>query len=157
MGGTDRMDENVSLYHKGIRGKKWWLIFAWLIDTTVHNAWLLNRKSGSNMRQLEFRRFTVQMYLQRYKNMPRAAGRIPSARSSSTGVRISDEFRYDKINHLVKSTTERRRCAAINCTSQVKCDIGLCIDRFRLSHQITLQIDRAIKLRIIFLKKCQYY
>ncbi|XP_046393650.1 piggyBac transposable element-derived protein 3-like [Ischnura elegans] len=34
MGGTDRMDENVSYYRIGIRGKKWWwCIFTWLTDT----------------------------------------------------------------------------------------------------------------------------
>ncbi|GBM13274.1 PiggyBac transposable element-derived protein 3 [Araneus ventricosus] len=52
---------------------------------------------------------------------------------------ISEELRYDKINHLVKSTTERRRCAAINCTNRVrtmcvKCDVGLCIDCFMDFH-----------------------
>ncbi|GBO42635.1 hypothetical protein AVEN_182582-1 [Araneus ventricosus] len=64
--------------------------------------------------------------------MPRAAGRIPSVPGSSTEVRVSNELLYEK-NHLVKSTTERRRCAAINCTSWVrtmfvKCDVRLCTD-----------------------------
>jgi len=56
MGGTDRMDKNISIYRIGIRGKKWWWpIFTWLLDTAIHNAWILAKGAGSNIPQLEFR------------------------------------------------------------------------------------------------------
>lgn len=48
------MDENTAMYRVGIRGKKWWwVLFTWLIDVSVHNAWVLTRKAGSDVPQLE--------------------------------------------------------------------------------------------------------
>ncbi|XP_039297935.1 piggyBac transposable element-derived protein 3-like [Nilaparvata lugens] len=71
MGGTDRMDENLSLYRIGVRGKKWWWpIFTWLIDATIHNAWLTYKNAGNDMRQLQFRREIAQTYLELYKKPP---------------------------------------------------------------------------------------
>ncbi|XP_064486109.1 piggyBac transposable element-derived protein 3-like [Ornithodoros turicata] len=138
MGGTDRMDENVSLYRIAVRGKKWWWpIFTWLVDVVVHNAWLVLRKSGTDIRQLEFRRQIVLTYLTRYKNAPKGPGRTRISKESSSGSRVSDNIRYDRLDHLVLSTPEKRRlrCAEENCTSQVrtkcaKCNVGLCIDCF---------------------------
>ncbi|KAB0805367.1 hypothetical protein PPYR_02337, partial [Photinus pyralis] len=40
MEGTDLMDENISRYRIGLRGKKWWwCLFTWLVDATIQNAW----------------------------------------------------------------------------------------------------------------------
>ncbi|KAG5877348.1 hypothetical protein JTB14_005148 [Gonioctena quinquepunctata] len=45
MGGTDLMDHGVANYRIGIREKKWyWPIFTWLVDVSVHNAWVLYKK-----------------------------------------------------------------------------------------------------------------
>lgn len=88
MGGTDRMDENVALYRIGVRSKKWWWsIFTWLLDTMVHNSWNLLRKSGRDIRQLEFRREIVTTYLTRYMNAPKTGGRPPTSRGSTIGIR----------------------------------------------------------------------
>ena len=44
MNGTDRQDQHVNNYRSGIRGKKWWIsLFAWLVDESIQNAWLLSR------------------------------------------------------------------------------------------------------------------
>ncbi|XP_046404683.1 piggyBac transposable element-derived protein 3-like [Ischnura elegans] len=52
MGG---MDENVSYYRIGIRGKKWWwCIFTWLVDMSLNNAWVLHKKSGKTLSQYSF-------------------------------------------------------------------------------------------------------
>lgn len=89
MGGTDRMDENLSLYRIGIRGKKWWWsIFTWLIDVTIHNSWLTYKKAGHDMRQLQFRREIAQTYLERYKKPPKTGGRPVTSPCSSTGSRL---------------------------------------------------------------------
>lgn len=57
MGGTDRMDQNISQYRISIRSKKWyWAILSWLIDMAVQNAWLLRKFSGNLQPQLAFRR-----------------------------------------------------------------------------------------------------
>jgi len=71
MGGTDRMDENVSIYRIGIRGKKWWWpIFTWILNAAIHNAWILAKGAGSNMPQLEFRRQVAQTYLLKSTGRP---------------------------------------------------------------------------------------
>jgi len=46
MGGVVRMDQNTYSYRVGIRSKKWWWpVFMFCVDTGVHNAWQLYRKS----------------------------------------------------------------------------------------------------------------
>lgn len=74
MGGTDLMDENVNKYRIGLRGKKWWwCLFTWLIDVSIQNAWILQKKSGGSLSQLEFRRDIVKTfdYLQKFAKMTR--------------------------------------------------------------------------------------
>ena len=47
MRGTDRQDQHINNYRTGIRGKKWWfLLFTWLVDVSIQNAWLLGRKAS---------------------------------------------------------------------------------------------------------------
>lgn len=140
MGGTDLMDSNVSSYRIGIRAKKWyWPIFTYTVDVTIQNAWTLYRKTGRNISHLEFRRAIVQTYLTRYKNPPKASGRVSAAAASDS--RVADNIRYDGLHHYVISVPEnkRRRCAGTGCSSRgrtmcCKCDVGLCIDCFRNFH-----------------------
>jgi len=143
MGGTDRMDENISLYRIAIRGKKWWWpIFAWILDTAIHNAWILAKGAGSTIPQLEFRRQVAQTYLQRYGTMPKSAGRPSTSKASSQrDSRVSDDIRFDGRDHLVIATADgkRRRCAGGDCLSVVrteceKCGVGLCIPCFVKFH-----------------------
>lgn len=142
MGGTDRMDQNIAQYRIGIRGKKWWWsLFTWILDVCVHNAWQIHRKTDGCMSQLDFRRSIVQSYLRTYGVPPRRAGRPAVSKTSITLNRVSDELRYDGLNHLVISTQnkQRRRCAGEGCSSVIrtmcqKCDVGLCIDCFAIFH-----------------------
>jgi hypothetical protein len=137
MGGTDQMDENIARHRIGIRGKKWWWsLFTWLIDVAITNAWRLHVKSGHNSTQLEFRRSIVQEYLTRFKNAPKRKGR-PSNITS----RVPEGIRFDRLDHYVMSTIDgkRKRCAGATCSSSVrtmcsKCDVGLCIDCFKIFH-----------------------
>jgi hypothetical protein len=143
MGGTDLMDENVSMYRIGIRGKKWWWpLFTWLIDVSVHNAWVLMKQTGVAMPQLEFRRQIAQTYLTRFKAPPKGPGRPSTSRGSAADSRVLDELRYDGLDHLVFPTVDskRRRCAGYGCSSVGrtecrKCDVGLCISCFAEFHK----------------------
>lgn len=129
MGGTDLMDENVNRYRIGLRGKKWWwCLFTWLIDVSIQNAWILHKKSGGILSQLEFKRDIVQTYLVTYRNLPKRPG--PSTK-------IPDEARYDGRDHLVELVEHgmRRRCAGAFCKSKgrtqcKKCNVGLCVTCF---------------------------
>jgi len=70
MGGTDLMDKNQNRYRISLCGKKWWwCLFTWLIDVALQNAWILHKKSGVILSQLEFRLDIVQTYLITYRNL----------------------------------------------------------------------------------------
>jgi Transposase IS4 len=80
MGGVDRMDQNISNYRIGVRSKKWWWpVFVFCIETSVHNAWQLYRKTEEgtkhSMDLLEFRRTIVKIYLMKYAIDPKTPGR----------------------------------------------------------------------------------
>lgn len=127
MGGTDRMDQNISYHRIGIRKKKWWwAIFTWLLDVSVQNAWLLQRRSGINVTQLQFRRNIAQHYC----NSVALASVVNRAMKRA---RLPEEDRFDGRDHVpVKS--QRRHCAYDYCNSQVrikcqKCDVALCVDK----------------------------
>lgn len=148
MGGTDLMDENINQYRIAIRGKKWWWpIFTWMIDACVNNAWLLYRKSrDDSIPQIAFRREIVKIWLTRYGTPAKVGGRPSISISSLSGNRISDDIRYDGRNHYVIPTPEkrRRRCAGEGCCSSIrtmceKCDVGLCIECFKIFHTQTYQ------------------
>lgn len=143
MGGTDLMDENISMYRVGIRGKKWWWpLFTWLLDVSVHNAWVVKKNTGDSMPQLEFRRRLVQTYLTRYKVPPKMPGRPSTSRGANADNRVADEIRLDGRDHLVFPTEggKRRRCAGHGCSSVGrtecrKCEVGLCITCFASFHR----------------------
>jgi len=143
MGGVDRMDEDIARYRVGIRGKKWWWpIFTWLLDVAINNAWVLSKKSGSNFTKLEFKREIASTYLTKYGQIGKQGGRPSKSKTSISNSRISDELRYDQMNHWVSEVPnkKRRRCAGDNYKSHVqtmcmKCDLGLCIPCFRVFHE----------------------
>lgn len=145
MGGTDLMDENVARYRISIRGKKWWwCLFSWLVDTAVHNAWQLHKKSGGGMAQLTFRREIATSYLRTFGVASKGPGRVAASKSSLSYNRVADGLRYDRLDHLLIPTPEkkRRRCAGEGCIASVrtmckKCNVGLCIDCFAIFHTNT--------------------
>lgn len=138
MGGTDQMDQNIACYRIGIRGKKWyWPLITWMFDVALQNSWILyNKAGGTKINQLDFKREIVNVYLRSYQTKPKAIGR-PSKSTFSTDCRVSDSIRFDKIDHMVKQTEDKKkkRCAGKNCKSIMrtmcsKCNVGLCIDCF---------------------------
>jgi len=146
MGGVDKMDEHVGNYRIGVRSKKWyWPILTWIIDVCVQNAWQLRRNStGSKQPQLEFRRELVQCYITRYGIARKGPGRPLSSKRSLSNSRVPDELRYDRLDHLVINTPDKKkkRCAGEGCTSIMrtmckKCNVGLCIECFSIFHEVT--------------------
>lgn len=142
MGGTDRMDEDISRHRIGIHGKKWyWPLLTWLIDAAVNNAWVLYKSSGRPTTNLNFRRHIVQTYLKRYGTPPKGAGRKAISKHSASRKRVSDDIRYDKLEHYVMEVPnkKRKRCAGEKCDSVVrtqceKCELGMCIRCFKKFH-----------------------
>ncbi len=142
MGGTDRMDEDISRHRIGIHGKKWyWPLLTWLIDAAVNNAWILYKSSGRPTTNLNFRREIVHTYLKRYGTPPKGAGRKAISKHSSSRKRVADDIRYDKLEHyvVVVPNKKRKRCAGEKCDSVVrtqceKCELGMCICCFKKFH-----------------------
>ena len=136
MGGTDLMDQNIGNYRVHIRGKKWYFpIFTWLIDCALQNAWVLKKKSGHDLPQLQFRRMVAMTYLSKYGSEPKGAGRPSNTRVGSIG----GEIRFDGSGHLVQNSVTRKRCrnscGSIVRTECAKCKAGLCIPCFQSYHQ----------------------
>lgn len=97
MGGTDRMDENISNCRIAIRGKKWyWQILTWVIDAAVQNAWVSMRHSGKSLTQVQFRRSIVQNYLMKYGKPYQKVKRC-NVRNRAT----MEELRFDSIGHFI--------------------------------------------------------
>ncbi|KAI5692406.1 hypothetical protein M8J76_004694 [Diaphorina citri] len=89
MGGTDRLDQNVSCYRSNIRSKKWWWpLFLWGIDVSIQNAWLLHRKSCKStnvptLDLLDFRRAIAQVLMTKYATPRIRSGVVRSVVSGS--------------------------------------------------------------------------
>ncbi|XP_072398273.1 uncharacterized protein [Diabrotica undecimpunctata] len=135
------MDANTNVYRVGLGGKKWWWpIFTWLLDTSIQNSWIIYRKHHPGAPQLNFRRKIAQVYLKRFQNLPKAAGR-PATYSPES--RIAVDIRYDHSDHYVEYVPNhnRRRCAGSHAQSSAvrtqcsKCNVGLCIQCFSDFHK----------------------
>lgn len=76
MGGVDLLDEHISCYRIGFRGKKWYTsIVMWMIDLAIVNAWSLSKHCGKGLDQLEFRRQLAIGLLKTYGYSPTRSGR----------------------------------------------------------------------------------
>lgn len=139
MCGVDRFDQNLAHYRIAYRGKKWWsVIFTWLIDACVQNAWQLHRKVQPAMTQLEFRRQLAVFYCKHYGSKAKSVGPMPSHRHAQQPGRVDYALRFDKTDHFVVPSN-RRRCAGEGCkvTGRMacgKCNVGLCVNCFASYH-----------------------
>jgi len=80
MGGIDRMDQNIANYRVDVRSKKWWWpVFVFCVETDIHNAWKIYRKTEQGREDpldfLELRRSTVKTYVVKYADKSKNAGR----------------------------------------------------------------------------------
>ena len=114
MGGVDRSDQNVGKYRINIRGKKWYYpLFLHLLDLCVTNSFILHHlvKLAAGQRRPEVMNYRLNLasYLisfgLKYKTMPRS---------------ISEDARYDGVNHLVTASPVNR-CAMCKKNSSYKC------------------------------------
>ncbi len=135
MFGVDRFNQNNNHLRIAVDGKKWyWPIVTRLVDTGMHNAWQLHKKSGAP------RPCCVQEGACLH-HPPR--GSSNSSRNSSTGLfgsRPGDmDIRYNCVAHYIKKHAQRRHCAMEGC--DVKCvtycgkrDRAVCMEDFEQYH-----------------------
>ena len=135
MGGVDRMDQNISKYRIGIRGKKWYFsLFSYMVDVAVNNAWQLYRMhyKEKKMDLLGFHRSVVMYYLQRF-GTPSHQGQ--SGRPQ-TSLQI-EATRFDNHGHWVIPQEKQTRCAHCHTKTTTrceKCDRGLHVKCFKEYH-----------------------
>lgn len=62
---VDELDQSISLYRIAVHGKKlWWVLFTYMVDMAIANAWRLHVLSrDEKMDQLLFRRNIARFYL----------------------------------------------------------------------------------------------
>lgn len=123
MGGVDVMDASISMYRVSIRGKKWWwVIFTYLLDMCISNAWRLHSMSSDErFDQLDFRRHIARHYLQRNS----------SIRSRPSGSDIEGPSPNNN-GHNPRKLPKQLRC--ILCHTRIKwqcskCNKTLCVDK----------------------------
>lgn len=110
------------------KNKWWWSIFTYLIDVSIQNAWLLQRKAGvTSLKQHKFRNLIAHHYCTTLADV----SKIENARKK---MKLNDDTRFDGVAHYV-APCQRRRCAYEFCKSQTrssckKCDVGLCVPCF---------------------------
>ena len=138
MRGVDCLDQNISSYIKGQRSKKWWWpVFRFCLDLSKNNAYQLYRQQkrsegGRKLDLLEFRRSIVDTY---YTCLQKSTTTniFPPSRKLS---KVSDEVRYDAINHWI-GKRKQRRCASCQKTTLCfweKCNVGLHPDCHKQFH-----------------------
>jgi hypothetical protein len=98
MGGVDKMDGLIALYRSRIRQRKWyWPIFAYLLDASISNAWLLMKKLNpadlNCASLLNFRRYVALGFLNTYGKKPsRGKTAMPSINPS----------KFDNVGHMIR-------------------------------------------------------
>ena len=104
MGGVDRLDQNIAL-----RSKKWcWPTFHFCVDLCANNAFQIYQHLKENPGQkplhlLGFQRSIIDTYYQRY----RKATQISMFPGSRMKAKVSDEIRFDKLNHWIGNAKQQ--------------------------------------------------
>lgn len=122
IGGVDKCDQAIANLRTRVRIRKWWWpIFAYFLDVSVVNSWLLARKIGCTKETdslFAFRRYLTQSLLVTH-GTPSHQGRKPAKPLSTT--------RYDGKEHWIVPISIERRCAN-KCGGKakfrcLKCDV----------------------------------
>ena len=128
IGGVDRPDQNISSYMIGHRSKKWWLVFRFCLDLSVSNAYQLyhQQKRSKGERKLDllgFLQSIVDTYYRCLRKSTTTKIFLPTRKLS----KVSDEVRYDRINHWIGKGKEPRYASCQKTTLYFceKCNVGI--------------------------------
>ena len=133
MSGVDRIDQNIEEYRISIRFKKWcWCLFSFLVDASVHNAFILYKRLPVYINQkldhYEFRREPVRVYLTRFSK----GATMRQLQASQAGPRrqietqISPDLLFDGKDHflvdrIVDGMKKQGRCRSCHGKSIKVC------------------------------------
>lgn len=125
MGGVDRLDENISKYRIGIRGKKWyWQMLAFPINVSVNNAWILYRLTTMGKDKpldlLSFTREITLTYLKKYSSRT-TLGRPLHYKVGAVDKRVTADVRFDNEGHMIDKNEKQTRCGQCKKNTTMKC------------------------------------
>ncbi|KAF0296457.1 PiggyBac transposable element-derived protein 3 [Amphibalanus amphitrite] len=122
MGGVDLHDQFSASYRIRVRSKKWWWpLFSCLVRSCAVNAWLMYRKLGNDISQLQFVRQCTQELLVRYGTERRAPGPAVLLVTGAAG----DGIRRDGLGHWPRAgPTAKARCKVCGCRTKFICGQG---------------------------------
>ena len=111
--GVDRIDQNISSYIIGHCNKKWcWPVFRFCLDLSVNKAYQLycqpkHSEGEGKLDLLGFRQSIFDTYYRCLRKSTTTNIFSPARKLS----KVSDEVRYDAINHWI-GKGKQRRCAS---------------------------------------------
>ena len=128
IGGVDRLDQNIRSYMTSHLSKKWWWpVFRFCLDLPVKNAYQLYRQQkhseGEGKLDLLGLRGSIIDTYYRCLRKSTTTNIFSLARKLS---KVSDEVRYDSINHWI-GKGKQRRCVSCQKTTLYfceKCNVG---------------------------------
>ena len=144
IGGVDHLDQNISCYMIVHRSKKWWWpLSRFCLDLSVNNTYQLYRqnKCSEGERKLYLLGFwqnIVDTYYRCHRKSTITTNIFPPERKLS---KVSDEIRYDAINHWIGKAKQRRSASYQKTTlyfceecNVEKCNVGLHPDCHKQFH-----------------------
>lgn len=120
---VDELDQSISLYRIAVHGKKlWWVLFTYMVDMAIANAWRLHVLSrDEKMDQLLFRRNIARFYL---RQGIQKKTRLPSS--------FVPGLPQDGSGHYPRKLEKQLRCVLCHCRIRwqcKKCQQTLCIEK----------------------------
>jgi hypothetical protein len=135
-----RFDQNNYYLRISVSGKKWfWPVVTWLVDTGMHNAWQLHKKSGGIMKLLAFKKELVLHHPQKGNSNPqqKQLWRIMDRSPRFKAQRWRHPLQH--VSHFIKNRAKCRCFAMEGCTVKCvmycgKCNCTVCINDFEQYH-----------------------
>ena len=128
MGGVDRNNRGAEVYRIGRSTNKWWWAVFWhLMDSMIHNAWVLMYPDGANndrkKQQLQFRINLSKQLIGDYSSRQRTGPKLKVVRPAPF------------VQHYPEKRSKQQRCAC-GCGRQIRlgcsvCDVPLAIECFK--------------------------
>ncbi|MCL4125853.1 UNVERIFIED_CONTAM: hypothetical protein GTU68_039532 [Idotea baltica] len=145
MGAVDLSDMFIELYRINFKSRKWYMrIFFYLLDLSVVNAWLLQRRirrhtqTGKETSLLSFKDDISAAFMTKdssERGRPSESEKPKESKRRKVGAHPADSTRLDKISHWPEWDSSQHRCrVCVNAHTKVKCskcDVGLCFTKNR--------------------------
>ena len=123
MGGTDQLDQSIAAYRPCIRNRKWyWPIFVYCVQVSLYNSWILYRQLEKEWIFLEHLHVIATSYLKNHSYQKRIVKSTETRFvNSRVAKRVTQEVRFDGVNHFLGLAEKKARCALCVSTTKHTC------------------------------------